>query len=113
MQVRLKGLKINTDMVTGTMSIGYHYPIKREFCNVFKAAEELLNMNVIEIKKMVKGKEVTKFYCYMNFYGNSNDVIPNFRKSQTELMMLSRRAKIERFNEEIVSLNTLKEFYNK
>lgn len=100
-------------MVTGTMSIRYHYPIKREFYNVFKAAEELLNMNVIEIKKMVKGKEVTKFYCYMHFYGNSNGVIPNFRKAQTELMMLSRRAKIERFNEEIVSLNTLKEFYNK
>jgi hypothetical protein len=113
MQVRLKGLKINTDMVTGTMSIGYHYPIKREFYNVFKAAEELLKMNVIEIKKMVKGKEVTKCYCYLNFYGNSNDVIPNFRKAQTELMMLSRRAKIERFNEEIVSLNTVKEFYNK
>lgn len=113
MQVRLKGLKINTDMVTGTMSIRYHYPIKREFYNIFLAAEELLNMKVIEIKKMVKGKEVTKFYCYMHFYGNSNGVIPNFRKSQTELMMLSRRAKIERFNEEIVSLNTLKEFYNK
>jgi hypothetical protein len=113
MQIRVKGLKINMDMVTGSMSIGYHYPIKREFYNVFKAAEELLNMNVIEIKKMVKGKEVTKFYCYMHFYGNSNGVIPNFRKAQTELMMLSRRAKIERFNEEIVSLNTLKEFYNK
>jgi hypothetical protein len=62
---------------------------------------------------MVKGKEVTKCYCYVNFYGNSNDVIPNFRKAQTELMMLSRRAKIERFNEEIVALNTVKEFYNK
>jgi hypothetical protein len=49
----------------------------------------------------------------LSFYGSSNDVIPNFRKAQTELMMLSRRAKIERFNEEIVALNTVKEFYNK
>lgn len=111
MQVKLKGLNIRTCMHTGNMSLNYHYPIKREFFNVFKAAEELLKMNVIEIKKMVKDKEVTRYYCHLSFFGNSVDVIPNFRKIQTELMLISRRAKVEQMNQDIIHLTSLKQHY--
>ena len=111
MQVRLKGLKIDTCLRTGNMLLVYNYPIKREFFNVFKAAEEMLKMNVIEIKKMVKGKEITRYYCYLIIYGNSVDVIPNFRKVQTELMLISRRAKSEVLKSDITNLEILKQYY--
>ena len=111
MQVKFKGLNIRTCMHTGTMSLNYHYPIKREFFNVFKAAEELLKMNVIEIAKTIKGKEVRKCYCHLSFHGNSVDVIPNFRKAQTELMLISRRAKVEQMNQDIIHLTSLKQHY--
>jgi len=111
MQVRLKGLKINTCLQTGNMSLAYNYPIKREFFNVFKAVEEMLGIYVTQIRKVKNDKEVINCHCYFYTSGNSQECITKFRKVQAELMLISRKAKLERMIQEISDLEGLKQHY--
>ena len=112
MKVRVKGLKIDTCLHTGKMGIQLHYPISYNQFNVFLAAEEALNIKVISIKKMRGEKETIRHYCY--WYSGSVDstiAIPALKKVQYELMLLSRRSKIEILKFDIESLEKQKQDY--
>ena len=112
MQVRVKGLKIDTCLHTGKMAISLHYPISYSAYNVFKAVEEALGIQVVTIKKTRNEKEVVRHYCYW-FIGNADSTvaIPALKKVQYELMLLSRRSKIESLKFDIESLEKQKQNY--
>ena len=110
MQVRIKGIKINTCLNTGYTTTELYYPIKPNFFNVFKAVEEALGIQVVTIKKTRNEKEIVRHYCYW-FIGNADSTvaIPALKKVQYELMLLSRRSKIESLKFDIESLEKQKQ----
>ncbi len=114
MQIRVKGTKIFTDMHTGKMGIELYYPIKYNAYNVFKAAEEALNVRVVTLNRPKNSKDVIKHYCYWTI-GNADSTvaIPALKKVQCELMILSRRTKLEVLNCDIINLEQLKQAYER
>ena len=113
MLFREKGLKFKISMADGKMSMTYMYPISQKFKYVFEVAQEAYGFYLNEIP-CKKNKDVVRIYCCWHIFDvDSTVAIPKFRKIQTDLMLLSRRAKLNLLEEEISSLNVSNQYYAK
>lgn len=97
-----KGLKVSIDTHSGLVVLTYMYPISFQFYNVFTAGQEAFGYRVVKFLKDEKSKP--KYYCQFVATGSSSEVFPAFRKLQYNLMLMSRKAKLNVLESDVKSL---------
>lgn len=106
LQIKQAGLNIQLDKFTGNIGLTYRYPIKAMHFLEFQELEKELGIKVqvLEFKDKKTGNIKTRNACYLNLYGNSNEVLPKFAYIQYELMKYSRFFKSAHLQREIANL---------
>ena len=100
MEIKQEGLKININNFTGKMILTYYFPIKNEFSPKFEEVASTYNCKIETIRR-------TTFVIF-EAEGDSISCFEAFRNVQRELMIYSRKLKIESLESQISRLTTSK-----